>query len=159
MAGLGHLGVGFAAKQLAPKVPVGVLVAATMVLDLLWVGFALAGLDSMSFSPWSHSLVMAGVWSVVAGAVALAVFREARPAIVIGLLVFSHWVLDFITHPMAGVTRPLVPDIPLGFSHTSRMGLGLYATTAGMIAGEIALLAPGIALYAIYRARRRNDPR
>ena len=36
MAGLGHLGFGFAAKPVARKVPLWVLLISTELLDLLW---------------------------------------------------------------------------------------------------------------------------
>lgn len=45
MAGIGHIGVGLAVKPLAPKVPLGVLLVATEVLDILWAIFYLTGID------------------------------------------------------------------------------------------------------------------
>lgn len=60
MAGLGHLGVGFAVKPLAPKIPLGVLLVATEVPDILWAAFYVTGIDrsaSMnSGSPMSATL-------------------------------------------------------------------------------------------------------
>ncbi len=45
MAAIAHLGVGLAAKPLAPEINVGWLVLGNCVLDLLWFGFAAVGLE------------------------------------------------------------------------------------------------------------------
>jgi hypothetical protein len=60
MAGLGHLGFGFAAKPIAPRVHLLVLLGATELIDILWVVFYFTGIDrngvGADSSPWSHSL-------------------------------------------------------------------------------------------------------
>ena len=66
MAGLGHIGVGFAVKPLAPKIPLGVLLVATEVPDILWAVFYFTGIDRsasmISASPVvSWSLYVRGV--------------------------------------------------------------------------------------------------
>lgn len=45
MAGLGHLGFGFAAKAIAPKVHLAVLLIATELIDILWGIFYFTGID------------------------------------------------------------------------------------------------------------------
>ena len=47
---------------------------------------------------WSHGLLRSGVWSAVATVVAGRRYRDRQTAAVIGLLVFSHWLLDFLGH-------------------------------------------------------------
>jgi hypothetical protein len=37
MAGLAHLGLGFAAKSIAPKIHLGILLAAPVALDIVWI--------------------------------------------------------------------------------------------------------------------------
>jgi hypothetical protein len=152
MAGLGHLGVGLAAKRLAPRVPLVILLAASMVLDLLWGAFALTGLDSLTFSPWSHSLFMAASWSLVTGLLVQLVTRDVRASLVLSAVVLSHWVVDFVSHPMLGITNPLLPDLPLAFASDPRLGLGLYSTMPGLVVGELVLLAGGMASYLRHRA-------
>ena len=92
--------------------------------------------------PWSHSLVMAILWSVVAGLIARAILRDGRAAWILGAVVFSHWVLDFFTHR---------PDLPL-WAGGPRVGLGLWNSIAGTILVEGAFFAGAVALYA-YRAK------
>ena len=101
MGPIGHFAVGLAAKPLAPKVPPGVLFLATVILDVLAIAFAFVGIESVKTGiPWSHGLFMSGIWSVAAALLAVRVYREYRAGLVVGLLVFSHWVLDFISHPI-----------------------------------------------------------
>ena len=63
MAALAHLGVGLAAKRVAPEIPVGYLVLGAYALDLLWFAFCFAGIEQhpklgyMYPTVWTHSLL------------------------------------------------------------------------------------------------------
>ncbi|MGC9358052.1 MAG: hypothetical protein ACP5GX_09300 [Anaerolineae bacterium] len=154
MGPAGHLAMGFAAKPTAPKAPLWVLLVATEVLDLLNFGFVVIGIEKVSLDltdflqgnidlsvPWSHGLVMTVMWSVLASLIVFLVYHERRTAGVVGLLVFSHWVLDFIVHP---------PDLPLLPAGSTMVGLGLWTSRPGVIISfilEFVLLAGGIAIY------------
>ncbi len=163
----GHLAIGFAAKRAAPKAPLWVLLAATEIPDLLFFAFQAIGIESAADSttdlaqgvqilspgsiPYSHGLFTCLVWSVVATALAFLFYRDRRTSIVIGLVVFSHWVLDFIVH---------VPDLPLLFDGSPLLGLGLWGSGPGLVISiilEIVLLAGGIAMYIVTRKRKAND--
>jgi hypothetical protein len=149
---VGHLAAAFVAKRVEPRAPLAALVAAAFGLDLLWPLLLLVGAEAVRIDPgntaftplafdsypWSHSLSMAVIWSIVAGRAAAAVRRHARVGLVIGLAVLSHWGLDYVTH------RPDLPLWPSG----PEVGLGLWNSVPGTIAVEGALFALGIALYA-----------
>jgi hypothetical protein len=60
-----------------------------------------------------------------------------RGARLIGLVVISHWVLDWIAH---------VPDLPL-WPAGPVFGLGLWKSTAATLIVEGVLFAAGIAIY------------
>ena len=65
---------------------------------------------------------------------------------IFALVVFSHWVLDFIVH---------APDLPLLFENSPKVGLGLWTTGPGFIASlmlEIILVIGGLIIY--FRGRR-----
>ena len=65
----------------------------------------------------------------------------------IGLVTFSHWILDFIVHP---------PDLPLLFRNSPELGLGLWTSGPGLILSavlEIFLLDGGITIYIAYRRK------
>src|SRR6266699_7068622 len=109
---IGHNAVGFASKRAVPRISLGWLMAAPMLVDLIWPIFLLLGIEHVRIRPgmtrltpfdfydypWSHSLLMAAVWSVVAGVLYFAFTRYKRGAIVLGIGVISHWVLDYLTH-------------------------------------------------------------
>ena len=46
--GPGHLGIGFAAKAIAPRAPLWVLLAASETLDLLTFGFIAVGIEKFA---------------------------------------------------------------------------------------------------------------
>lgn len=147
----GHIGAALAAKPVAPKVNLGVALIATIALDTISGVFSAAGLeytkaDGSTCFPWSHGLFMSAVWSIVFFAIAFAVTCKVRSGLTIGALVFSHWVLDFISHPMGmGKTPP--PDLPLLFQDSAKVGLGLYNSTVLAFTTEFALLGIGIFCY------------
>jgi membrane-bound metal-dependent hydrolase YbcI (DUF457 family) len=157
--GPGHLGVGLAAKRIAPRTPLIVLLVASELIDLLCFVFIFAGLErsseqlNLSYIAWSHSLFMSIVWSIAIGAIVFLISRDRRMSIVIGLVVFSHWVLDFIAHD---------PDLPLFFGNSPLVGLGFEWThtanglvvhlAQGLIV-EIGLLIGGFVIY--WNTRRR----
>ena len=98
--------------------------------------------------PWSHGLLMSIVWSVLAGAIAYLFYRDRRTGIVVGLLVFSHWVLDLIVH---------LPDLPLLLDGSPLVGFGLWGSGPGLVISgilELVLLAGGVAIYLVTRKRR-----
>lgn len=132
-----------------------------MLLDLLALAFGLLGWDSGSQgNAWSHGLLMAGVWSALAGGASAWLLRDRQTGMVLALIVFSHWILDWISHPIPLETMswsrwqwtygaPLPPDLPLLLAGSPRVGLGLYnAISAGQATAiELAMLAAGAVLY------------
>ena len=148
---VGHLAVALGAKKVEPQIPLGAAVAAAFGLDLLWPFLLLAGLEVVRVSPdatafthlafdsypWSHSLAMVVVWSVLAAAVARRLLGSWRVGVIIGVLVLSHWALDLVTH------RPDLPVWPGG----PVWGLGLWNSVFGTIALEGAMLGTGVFMY------------
>lgn len=149
MAGLAHVGVGLAAKRFAPNVPVGVLLLGAYVIDIVWVVFFAAGVEHFGVTttnPWSHGLFMAVVWSAVAALIAQRCCHNLRTSIIIGLLVFSHWVVDFISHPMTAAF-PGDRGLPLLFEGSPIVGLGVWSTQLGVNIGEYGTLMVGLVIY------------
>jgi len=163
MSPIGHFTAAFAAKPAAPKVNIFILLFSTLVLDFLYFAFAAAHMEGPKSPvpwsyPWSHGFFMSVVWSVSFGMLGWLIYRQRRAGIVIGLLVFSHWVLDFISHPM-GFGHPVLPDMPLLFDGSPKVGLGLYnhisVTQALLI--ETAMFIPAVAVYVMYILRQRKN--
>jgi membrane-bound metal-dependent hydrolase YbcI (DUF457 family) len=149
---IGHFAVGFASKRLAPRASLGVLMAAPLFADLLWPIFLVAGVESVRIDPgntvvtpldlhdfpWSHSLVMSLAWSLLFATAFWAATRYRRGAIVLAVGVFSHFVLDFVTHR---------PDLPLYPGSRNAVGLGLWNSREATLAVEFALFVTGVAIY------------
>jgi hypothetical protein len=150
-----------AAKPVAPKASLGALLVSAVAIDVLSGVFMMTGIETSAASGthavyWSHGLFMAVVWSISGFAIALLLSRDRRTAIVIGLVVFSHWVLDFISHPM-GLGRDLWPDVPLLFEGSPKVGLGLYKSVPAALITEFVMIVAGIAIYlGATRARDRT---
>ncbi len=150
---VGHYGVSFAAKKLEPELPLWLLFIAVQLLDVLWAPFVLLGIEKVRivpgftatnpldlyYMPYTHGLVAALGWSVVAALAYRFLARGAsrRAATIIGIAVFSHWVLDFLVHG---------PDLPL-YDNTAKVGLGLWNLPALALGLEAASLFGGMWLY------------
>lgn len=156
----GHHAVGLASKRFAPGVSLGLLMAAPLLLDLVWPVLVLLGVEwfridpgntavtplAFDHYPWSHGLVPVAALSLLYALGVLAATRSRAGAVVSGLGVLSHWLLDAATH---------APDLPLGPWGGPKVGLGLWNSVAGTALVEGALFAAGIVLYA--RATRPLD--
>jgi hypothetical protein len=148
---LGHFAVALAAKKAAPKTSLGTLVFAAQFADLLWPLLLLLGIEQVRIVPGflaaspfdftsypiSHSLVSQLGWGALLGIIYFLVRRDARSAALLGFLVPTHWLLDFIAH------RPDMPIYPGG----AKYGLGMWNSLSLTIAVEYALFAAGIAIY------------
>jgi membrane-bound metal-dependent hydrolase YbcI (DUF457 family) len=149
---LGHFGVAFAAKRAAPTVSLGTWVVACQLLDLLWPLLVLLGIETVAITPgitvfspldfthypWTHSLLMAVVWSCAMGALYWRWRANYIAATLIGLVVLSHWFLDLLVHR---------PDLPLAPGSDLKVGFGLWNSVGGTLIIEFALFALGLGLY------------
>ena len=149
---VGHLAVGLIAKRVEPKISLGTLFLATMAADFLWCVFMLAGLEHVQFRPGmgaanylvasdialSHSLLTNVVWGTLFALVYFWRRRYPRGAWILGLVVVSHWLLDFISHR---------PDMPLAPGLQKYLGLGLWTSTRATVVVEGGLWLAAIIIY------------
>jgi hypothetical protein len=149
---IGHFAVAFAAKRAAPKLSLPVLFVAVQFLDILWPLLILIGVEHsrivpgiMAASPldlfdipYSHSLLTSLAWSALFAAPFLRSHGK-RAAVIVAGCVFSHFVLDVVTHR---------PDMPLAPGLPQRFGFGLWNSLVASIVVESLLFVVGIALYA-----------
>lgn len=157
---IGHFALAFGAKRVAPAVSLGTLFLACQFADLLWPTLVVLGLEVVEVDPgntvvtplrfvsypYSHSLVMLLGWSAL---FALAYFlirgRQVVAMATLAALVFSHYILDVITHR---------PDMPITIGGEARLGLGLWNYPGTTLAVESALFIIGAAFYtSVTRAR------
>ncbi|HVE69754.1 MAG TPA: metal-dependent hydrolase [Thermoanaerobaculia bacterium] len=143
---LGHHAVAFAAKPLAPRVSLGTLIAAALLVDLLWPILLILGLEHVRIAPgitavtpldFYHYPITHSLLAVLGWSVAMALLVRKHP-IVVGATVLSHWVLDFITHR---------PDLPLWPGGGPKVGLGLWNSVAGTVIVEVAMFVAALFFY------------
>lgn len=149
---LGHHAVAFGAKKAAPQVKLGTLIFAAQFLDLLWPLLIIAGVEHVRIHPdatpflrldlydypVSHSLLTSIFWAVLIGGAYFLLQKNKQGAFVVGCAVFSHWLLDFISH---------TPDLPLAPGTLPYVGLGLWNSTSATIISESLIFIVGIFFY------------
>jgi hypothetical protein len=149
----GHFGFAAFVKSRERQAPLWALMLATVWLDIVFVPLFVAGVETVAFvgrpggygagiihADYTHSLIGAIALSVVLG-LAYGWRWGSRTAIVLGLVSFSHWVLDLLVHR---ADMPLFPGHDL---NQFRFGIGLwrYPWTAASI--ELLLVVMGAWLY------------
>jgi hypothetical protein len=156
---LGHFGVGFGAKTLQPRVSLGTLFLAAQLADLVWPTLLLLGVERVRivphftatnafdfvYYPFTHSLAGELVAGFLLGLGYWLLRRNVQSAVLVGLLVPSHWLLDVVVH---------TPDLPLYPGPSPMFGFGLWNQFALTQVVEFALLSVGLWLYV-----RRTQPR
>ena len=149
---IGHFGIAFAAKKIAPKVSLATLFIATQFVDILWPFFLVFGVEKVAIKPgytemnafeflhypYTHSLFMGLIWGVIVGGIHWIFKRDNRSALVIGFCVISHWLLDVIVH---------VADLPLSPFNNYKVGFGLWNHVAITLFVETAIFFAGIFVY------------
>jgi hypothetical protein len=142
---VGHYAAAFAAKAIEPKAPMWTLAAASQLIDIGWSSFIITGVERASVDPalpgstlvlehmpWTHSLPAVLLWSVAAALLVRLLLRlPLWASVVVGLTVFSHWLLDLLVHR---------PDLEL-WPGGERVGFGLWNYPVPEQAVEMGLLA------------------
>jgi len=72
------------------------------------------------------------------------------------LLIISHWIIDFISHPML-FAFPNDTGLSLLFEGSPTVGLGLWRTELGMNVGEYGMLVVGVIIYALTLWKIRQE--
>ena len=164
MSGIGHFAAGFAAKPVEPKIPLWVFLVASETNDILYFLFSSTGIEqktvmTMDFTqgvkyltpainPWSHGLLMSIIWSLMAAMLGFLVYRDRRSGMLLGAVVFSHWLLDFLMHS----------NLPLFFTGSPLVGLGLENSGPGFLfmnIFDLVILTGGVLVY--LRANKRTS--
>jgi membrane-bound metal-dependent hydrolase YbcI (DUF457 family) len=157
---LGHFGLAFAAKRVAPRPSLGTLILAAELADVTCAALLLVGIEKVKivpgittvtplafvYFPYTHSLVADIIWAALFAGGYWLWRRDNRGAGWIAALVLSHWVLDALSH------RPDMPTWPGG----PIVGAGLWHSLPLTLIAEFGLFAVGVWIYATAtRARDR----
>jgi hypothetical protein len=155
----GHFGFAAMVKGREPATPLWILMLATVWLDIVFIPLFLMGIETIHLVPgahsgygtaiihadYTHSLIGAAVLSALLGAASSAVWGR-RSGVVIGLVAFSHWLLDLIVH------RADMPILPANVGNLPRLGFGLWRFPIASAAVELFLVLLGAWMY--WRAAR-----
>ncbi|MBE5072747.1 hypothetical protein IM511_00335 [Erythrobacteraceae bacterium E2-1 Yellow Sea] len=153
---IGHFAPALAAAAISPRAPkLGTLFVAAQLVDWAFFTLAIIGIEKMRLvpgitvmvpfdlyhMPYTHSLLGTAVAAIIFGLIVLSWLRDGAAAILAGMVVISHWLLDFLVHR---------PDLTLAGS-PPKLGLGLWNYPWLEIPLEL-----GITLLAFYWYMRRT---
>lgn len=154
---LSHFAAGMVGSRVEPRLRLGTAFVAAQLPDAIWPVLLLTGTEHATIAPgdtavtplrfdhypWSHSLLTVVLWGVLLGLLVRWRAGSRRAGVVAGLLVVSHWLLDFASHR---------PDVPLMPGAGPKVGLGLWWSIPATLLVEGALFAAAVAFYT--RGRR-----
>ena len=149
---IGHFGVGFGAKAAAPRVSLGSLFLAAQFIDLIWPTLLLLGIERVNiitdgsrnppldfvYYPYSHSLLAVIGWALLFAAIYFVARHSRIGALVLGLSVISHWLLDLVVH---------YPDLQLYPGQSPLLGLSVWSSPVIAMVLELSIFAAGVRLY------------
>jgi hypothetical protein len=149
----GHYGPSLAVRAVRPEVPLWLLFVAAQLVDIAWALLVLGGVEKLRivpgitaanpldlyYMPYTHSLLAAVLWSLAMAVACRWLFRWPAWTVAawVGVVVLSHWVLDWLVHR---------PDLPL-YDDTVKVGLGLWNHVALSLVLEASVLGGGLWLY------------
>ncbi|WP_284125300.1 hypothetical protein [Parerythrobacter aestuarii] len=149
---IGHWAPAFLAAAASPRAPkLGTLFVAGQLVDWGFFALSIVGIEKMRitpgmttmnsmdlyYMPYTHSLLGSAVWGLAFAAILILWRRDLFAAIVGGLVVVSHWLLDFLVHTQ-DLTLTGAPP---------KLGLGLWNYPAIEIPLELFLLVGAFILY------------
>nr|WP_137678524.1 hypothetical protein [Parerythrobacter lutipelagi] len=156
---IGHWAPALAAAAVSKDAPkLSTLFIGAQLVDWGFMAFGLVGLEKVRIEPgftalspldlyhmpFTHSLVGTLVWALVFAFIIMVGRRNAGAAILAGLVVLSHWVLDWLVH---------APDLTLAGGE-NKFGLGLWDYPWIVIPLELVLVIGSFTYY----MRRTKGP-
>jgi membrane-bound metal-dependent hydrolase YbcI (DUF457 family) len=137
----GHVGFGLGAYSFRKTIPLWLILIAAQIPDWLDAGYCIANVARGPSGLYSHGFIPVGAAAVVCAVLAYALTRDVASALIVALVVGSHWGLDYFT----GI-KPTWPGGPI-------VGMGLYARPLADFVLESVTIIAGWLLY------RRTLPR
>ncbi len=137
----GHIGLGLGAYSFRKTLPLWLVLVAAQVPDWLDAGYCIADMGRGPYGLYSHGFIPIGAAAIVFGSAAYIVTRDIGAALIVMLVVASHWALDYLT----GI-KPTWPGGPV-------VGMNLYTRPLIDFTLEAAVILVGWLLY------RRTLPR
>jgi membrane-bound metal-dependent hydrolase YbcI (DUF457 family) len=160
----GHFGFAAIVKSRETRVPIWSLMLAAVWLDVIFIPLFMMKIETIQAVPgvhgsyganiiyadYTHSLLGSLVLSALFG-LAFLPFWGKRCAIVLGLVSFSHWLLDLVVH------RHDMPLLPGNAGNFPRLGFGLWQFRMASFVVEFVLVIVGAWCY--WKAANRVSDR
>lgn len=155
---IGHFAPAFAAAAVSPDRPrLATMFVAGQLVDWGFFSLALVGAEHMRIDPkasvmvpfdlydmpYTHSAVGTAIWALAMLVVVGIAFRNLRVGVLAGVVVLSHWLLDWLVH---------VPDLTLDGT-PPKFGLGLWNMPWVAVPLELGLT---LAAFAFFMRRTRG---
>jgi hypothetical protein len=151
---IGHFAPALIAAAQPRSTRLGSMFFAAQLVDIAFAVFVLSGVEAMRITPgiaamnpmdlyhmpYTHSLIGSVEWALGLAAIVYIATRRSRAALLVGLVVLSHWFLDLLVHSK---DLTLLGDPP-------KYGFGLWNHPMIAIPLEIGLITAAF----IYYARR-----
>jgi hypothetical protein len=151
---VGHYAAAFVLRPLKASPSLPVLFAGVQLMDILFFSFVLGGTESFRITPgitamnpldlynmpFSHGLAGVLVQSAIFGLIVAALMGHGyrlAGGLIAAMAVFSHWVLDVITHQ---------PDMML-LREVDKIGAGLWNFPAAAMLVELVVIVSALVLY------------
>ncbi len=150
---VGHYAASLILKRVEKKASLGLLFLAVQLVDVVFFPLVLLGIERLNivenftqsthfeleYMPYTHSLLASFLWAgFIYGVYRIIPPRNKSVALVIGIAVLSHWILDLVVH---------TPDLPLWSDASTKLGFGLWNNAIATYALEAALLTVGLWIY------------
>ena len=152
---IGHYGPAFMIKAIDKRVPLWALFIAVQIPDIIWGTLILTRVEraninanlasnplDLSYMPYSHGLISTLIYSlIIVGILFLFPYFRRNKAVAwwLGAAIFSHWILDFLSHR---------PDLPI-WGDSIKVGLGLWNYSTWAVVVEVGIYLLGAIWYAI----------
>ena len=131
----GHIGVGLGAYSLRRTLPLWLLLIAAQIPDWLDAGFCVADISRGPAGLYTHGFIPVAAAAIVCGVFTYLLTHDATGAIIVALVVASHWFLDYLT----GI-KPTWPGGPT-------VGMNLYTRPVVDVVLESGTILAGWLLY------------
>ena len=131
----GHVGLGLGAYSFRKTVPLWLLLIAAQIPDWLDAGFCIGDINRGPYGLYTHGFIPVAGAAVLAALFTYALVHDAKGALLVALVVASHWGLDYLT----GI-KPTWPGGPV-------VGMNLYARPVVDVILESATILIGWLLY------------
>jgi hypothetical protein len=131
----GHLGFALGAYSFRKTLPLWLLLIAAQIPDWLDAGLCVADVSRGEFGEYTHGLIPIGIAAVVFALFAYGLTRDVTGALIVAVVVASHWGLDYLT----GI-KPTWPGGPI-------VGMDLYSQPLIDVTLESATILVGWLMY------------